>query len=40
LCIGPVPAFYEEPMLQQQRWASRVPLDDLLFEDAWDQAGA
>jgi 5,6-dimethylbenzimidazole synthase len=40
LCIGPVPAFYEEPMLQQQRWASRAPLDDLLFEDAWDQAGA
>lgn len=37
LCIGPVKAFYEEPMLQQQRWAKRCPLDDLIFEDAWGQ---
>lgn len=35
LCIGPVHAFYEEPMLQQERWATRCPLDDLLFEDTW-----
>ncbi len=35
LCIGPVHAFYEEPMLQQERWAKRCALDDLLFEDAW-----
>lgn len=35
LCIGPVPAFYEEPMLQQERWAQRCPLDDLLFEGHW-----
>jgi 5,6-dimethylbenzimidazole synthase len=38
LCIGPVPAFYDGPMLQQERWAQRCPLDDLLFEDRWDQA--
>ena len=38
LCIGPVPAFYEEPMLAQQRWAQRCPLDALLFEDSWGQA--
>jgi 5,6-dimethylbenzimidazole synthase len=38
LCIGPVPAFYEEPMLQQERWAKRAPLDTLLFEDTWGQA--
>jgi len=38
LCIGPVPAFYEEPMLQQERWAKRAPLATLLFEDAWGQA--
>jgi 5,6-dimethylbenzimidazole synthase len=38
LCIGPVHAFYEEPMLQQERWAKRCPLDDLLFEDRWGQA--
>ena len=37
LCIGPVHAFYEEPMLQQERWAKRCPLDDLLFEDRWGQ---
>jgi len=38
LCIGPVHAFYEEPMLQHERWARRSALDDLLFEDAWGQA--
>ena len=37
LCIGPVHAFYEEPMLQQERWAKRCLLDDLIFEDAWGQ---
>jgi 5,6-dimethylbenzimidazole synthase len=37
LCIGPVHGFYEEPMLQQERWAKRCPLDDLLFEDSWGQ---
>jgi 5,6-dimethylbenzimidazole synthase len=37
LCIGPVHAFYEEPMLQQARWAKRCPLDDLLFENTWGQ---
>lgn len=37
LSIGPVPAFYDEPMLQQQRWAQRCPLDNLLFEDRWGQ---
>ncbi len=37
LCIGPVHGFYEEPMLQQERWAKRCPLDELLFEDAWGQ---
>ena len=40
LCIGPVPAFYDEPMLQQERWAKRCPLDELLFEDTWGQAVA
>ena len=37
LCIGPVHHFDEEPMLQQQRWAQRCALDDVLFEDAWGQ---
>ena len=38
LCIGPVAAFYDEPMLQQQRWASRAPLADVVFDDAWGGA--
>jgi 5,6-dimethylbenzimidazole synthase len=38
LCIGPVPAFYEEPMLQQARWAKRQPLASLVFENGWAQA--
>lgn len=38
LCIGPVHQFYEEPMLQRERWAKRCALDDLLFEDRWGQA--
>ena len=37
LCIGPVQSFYDEPMLQKERWAQRCPLDDLLFEDCWGQ---
>jgi 5,6-dimethylbenzimidazole synthase len=37
LCLGPVKAFYEQPMLQAEKWASRAELADMLFEDAWDQ---
>jgi 5,6-dimethylbenzimidazole synthase len=37
LCIGPVQAFYEEPMLQQERWARRCALEDLIYEDSWGQ---
>lgn len=37
LCIGPVHHFYEEPMLQQQRWAQRSALENTLFENAWGQ---
>ncbi len=37
LCIGPVHGFYPEPMLQQQGWAQRCPLESLVFEDAWGQ---
>jgi 5,6-dimethylbenzimidazole synthase len=35
LCLGPVHEFYEEPMLQQERWRRRTPLAGLLFEDSW-----
>lgn len=40
LCIGPVVDFYEAPMLQQERWASRTPLKDLVYEDSWGQTMA
>ncbi len=37
LCIGPVTDFYEEPMLQQERWAHRCALKELIYEDGWGQ---
>ncbi len=36
LCLGPVDAYYAEPMLQQEKWACRAPLEDMLMEDLWD----
>lgn len=33
LCLGPVPAFYPAPMLQQQGWREPRPLSELLSED-------
>lgn len=35
LCLGPVPAFYAEPMLQQEKWARRAALADMLFDERW-----
>ena len=40
LCLGPVSAYYAEPMLQQQKWASRAPLQDMLYDDLWGQRAA
>ncbi|MEJ5031401.1 5,6-dimethylbenzimidazole synthase [Comamonas sp. MYb69] len=40
LCLGPVEAYYAEPMLQQERWASRAPLQDMLMDECWREAGA
>ncbi len=37
LCVGPVPEFYEAPMLQQEGWATPRPLRELLFTDTWPQ---
>lgn len=37
LCLGPVQAYYAEPMLQQEKWAARAPLQDMLFEERWGQ---
>jgi len=35
LCLGQVDQFYDQPMLEQQRWAARQPLHELLFENGW-----
>jgi 5,6-dimethylbenzimidazole synthase len=38
LCLGPVAAFYDQPMLQAEKWARRAPLADMVFEDRWGTA--
>ncbi|MET0331914.1 MAG: 5,6-dimethylbenzimidazole synthase [Dyella sp.] len=40
LCLGHVDSFYAEPMLAQQNWATRQPLDALVFENRWDESGS
>lgn len=35
LCLGHVAEFYAQPMLEQEKWASRQPLEQLVFEDRW-----
>lgn len=37
LCLGPVPHFYAEPMLQAERWAQRQPLAELVYDNRWHQ---
>ncbi len=36
LCLGHVEMFYPRPMLEQERWASRQALGDLVFENRWN----
>lgn len=36
LCLGHVEKFYDKPMLEQERWAERKELKNLLFENAWN----
>jgi 5,6-dimethylbenzimidazole synthase len=38
LCIGPVPDFGTEPMLQAQGWRAGKPLEALVFTDRWPAA--
>ncbi|MCD4504420.1 5,6-dimethylbenzimidazole synthase [Chromobacterium piscinae] len=35
LCIGHVEAFYQKPMLEQENWARRQNLADLVYQDRW-----
>lgn len=37
LCIGPVDAFYDRPMLEQEGWAEAQPLEALMAENCWPQ---
>ena len=39
LCLGQVEAFYDEPMLQQEGWAEREPLEELVYADQWGNPG-
>lgn len=36
LCLGQVNKFYDQPMLEQQGWDQRQPLEDLLMTDNWE----
>ncbi|MDO9169996.1 MAG: 5,6-dimethylbenzimidazole synthase [Methylobacter sp.] len=36
LCLGHVDKFYDKPMLEQEHWADRKDLNDLLFENVWN----
>jgi 5,6-dimethylbenzimidazole synthase len=35
LCLGPVTEFPLQPVLESKAWGSRLPLDEVLFEDRW-----
>ncbi len=35
LCLGPVEAFYSQPMLVEEGWTTARPLDEMLFENGW-----
>ena len=35
LCLGPVHAFYEAPMLELEGWRHARPLSELVFTDCW-----
>ncbi len=35
LCLGHVEEFYPRPMLEAMHWQTRLPLDDLVFENRW-----
>jgi 5,6-dimethylbenzimidazole synthase len=37
LCLGYPIEFDDQPMLEKKGWRSRLPLSELVFEDAWNQ---
>jgi len=40
LCVGYVDRAYVRPELEVKRWARRLPLEDLVFDDIWGRSGA
>lgn len=36
LCLGHVDHFYDKPMLEQEQWALRQDINNLLFENNWN----
>lgn len=40
LCVGHVSYFNDEPELQKKGWRSRLPLEDLVYFDQWQQGPA
>ncbi|WP_295990083.1 5,6-dimethylbenzimidazole synthase [Rugamonas sp.] len=38
LCVGQVEAFYSAPMLELERWDTRRPLADIVYQDSWGGA--
>ncbi|MDH5484432.1 MAG: 5,6-dimethylbenzimidazole synthase [Gammaproteobacteria bacterium] len=38
LCLGPVEQFYERPMLEIAGWVNRENLQELVFENNWEQS--
>lgn len=37
LCVGHVEEFYPAPMLETEKWDSRRPLSEVLFQDSWGE---
>ncbi|MCF1710738.1 hypothetical protein L0V05_18170 [Tabrizicola sp. J26] len=37
LCLGYVEKLYDQPELAAKGWASRLPLEQLIYHDAWGQ---
>jgi 5,6-dimethylbenzimidazole synthase len=40
LCLGYAQEFLDEPELQRRRWASRVPLDQLVYRERWGHSAS
>lgn len=38
LCLGHVERFYDRPMLEEEHWAERLTLADLVGENGWPEA--